>query len=214
MKIKSAMIVISFIILNCTMHLNVYAVQTTSSASKTPSSSQPVQSSTHSSSNSPVSESSSKAPSFATSSTPKPQSQQTPSSKKVETNNYSSVQQSQQTSSQPKQQYTYSSSSEASSAVSSEEQTSSLNLPEVTPEDISSPRTVTSVTYVNSNNSKILGIVACVLIGTGVLIVLIVILSSRKSGGNTFSRKRYRKSGRKKNKHLLADKYYRNIKRR
>ena len=102
----------------------------------------------------------------------------------------------------------------SSSEPSSQDGTSSLNLPEVTSEDLENQKQVTSVTYSNSNNSKILGVISCMFIGIGVIIILIVLLSSRKSGKNNLGRKRYGKIKRKKGKHLLADRYYRNIRRR
>ncbi len=64
----------------------------------------------------------------------------------------------------------------------------------------------------NPDNSRmnLLGILAWVCIGLGVLVVIIVLLSNR-TGNRTTGRRRYqRRPVRRKKKHLLSDKYYRN----
>lgn len=64
----------------------------------------------------------------------------------------------------------------------------------------------------NPDNSRmnLLGILAWVCIGLGVLVVIIVLLSNR-TGNRTTGRRRYqRRPVRRKKKHLLSDKYYSN----
>lgn len=66
----------------------------------------------------------------------------------------------------------------------------------------------------NPDNSRLnlLGIIAWVCIGLGVVVVIIVLLSNRSGARRSTGRRRYqRRSGRrKKKKHLLNDKYYSN----
>ena len=64
----------------------------------------------------------------------------------------------------------------------------------------------------NPDNSRmnLLGILAWVCIGLGVLVVIIVLLSNR-TGNRTTGRRRYqRRPVRRRKKRLLSDKYYRN----
>ena len=104
------------------------------------------------------------------------------------------------------------SSSEVSSKESSsEEPSSTISLPDVDSMDLSVPQMLGSGVEESTQNNTLLGILAWVLIGVGILIVLIVLFTSAKSGGKkSIGRKRYHRGTYKsKRKHLLDDKYYR-----
>ena len=77
--------------------------------------------------------------------------------------------------------------------------------------DLSVPQMLGSGVEESTQNNTQLGILAWVLIGVGILIVLIVLFTSAKSGGKkSIGRKRYHRGTYKsKRKHLLDDKYYR-----
>lgn len=104
------------------------------------------------------------------------------------------------------------SSSEVPSEASSEESSSStISLPDVDSMDLSIPQLIGSGVEEPTENNSLLGILAWVLIGVGILIVLIVLFTSAKSGSRkSVGRKRYHRGTYKsKKKHLLDDKYYR-----
>lgn len=104
------------------------------------------------------------------------------------------------------------SSSEVSSEESSsEEPSSTISLPDVDSMDLSVPQMLGSGVEETTQNNTLLGILAWVLIGVGIIIVLIVLFTSAKSGAKkSVGRKRYHRGTYKsKRKHLLDDKYYR-----
>ncbi len=100
--------------------------------------------------------------------------------------------------------------------TSSEPQESStISLPEASDDEVSLPRVFASATDVSvDNNNKLFGMIAWACIGLGILIILVVLFSSRWNSGGSVGRKRYPSIGGKKKKRLLSDKYYRNIKRK
>lgn len=103
-------------------------------------------------------------------------------------------------------------SSEISSAPSSEA-SSEIVLPSVG--SIAENNPISSVAVDSSANSKLnwLGIISWAFIALGVLVVILVVFSNRRPPSGGPGRKRYhKKPGRSKKKHLLNDKYYRNIK--
>lgn len=104
------------------------------------------------------------------------------------------------------------SSEESSSEESSSEESSSstISLPDVESMDLSIPQIIGSGVEEPTDNNSLMGIVAWVLIGVGILIVLIVLFTSAKSGSHkSVGRKRYHRGRYKSNKkHLLDDKYY------
>lgn len=102
-------------------------------------------------------------------------------------------------------------SSAVSSAVSSQAVSSAISMPDVDSADISVPQLLGSGVYVNPLNDKnvLLGVIAWVCIGLGIIIVLVVLFSSKKNAHRSMGRKRYhRKSLKTHKKRLLDDKYY------
>jgi len=96
-------------------------------------------------------------------------------------------------------------------ASSEESSSSTISLPDVDSMDLSIPQLIGSGVEEPTENNSLLGILAWVLIGVGILIVLIVLFTSAKSGSHkSVGRKRYHRGTYKsKKKHLLDDKYYR-----
>ena len=94
---------------------------------------------------------------------------------------------------------------------SAEEPPSTISLPDVDSMDLSVPQMLGSGVEETTQNNTLLGILAWVLIGVGIIIVLIVLFTSAKSGAKkSVGRKRYHRGTYKsKRKHLLDDKYYR-----
>lgn len=103
-------------------------------------------------------------------------------------------------------------SSDLSSVLSSQEESSQIVLPSVG--SIAEDSPLNSMAVEASSNSGInwLGIASWALIALGVLVVILVVFSNRRPPTGGPGRKRYhRKPARSKKKHLLNDKYYRNI---
>jgi hypothetical protein len=101
-------------------------------------------------------------------------------------------------------------SSESSYVFSSEEASSEIVLPSVG--SIQEENPLSSVTVDTATNKKMnwIGIISWICIALGVIVVLIVVFSNRRPPSGP-GRKRYRRPNRSRKKHLLNDKYYRNI---
>lgn len=102
-------------------------------------------------------------------------------------------------------------SSDSSGVAASAETSSEISLPSVgsVPED--NPLSSVIVDPVTNQRMNLIGIVSWVCILLGVLVVLIVVFSNRRPPRGGYGRKRYHRPGRTRKKHLLNDKYYRNI---
>lgn len=101
-----------------------------------------------------------------------------------------------------------------SSELSSEEESSSsqISLPSVGSVSEADPLSSAAANTDEAQKTKWIGIISWSCIALGVLVVLIVVLTNRRPPRG-MGRKRYRRSKRSNGKHLLNDRYYRNINR-
>ncbi len=104
-------------------------------------------------------------------------------------------------------------SSDAAGGLSSEESSSSsISLPSVGSVSEVDPLSSAASNPDSAQNNKWIGIISWTCIALGVLVVLVVVLTNRRPPRG-MGRKRYRRSKRSSGKHLLNDRYYRNINR-
>ena len=104
-------------------------------------------------------------------------------------------------------------SSDAAGGLSSEESSSSqISLPSVGSVSEVDPLSSAASNADSAQNNKWIGIISWTCIALGVLVVLVVVLTNRRPPRG-MGRKRYRRSKRSNGKHLLNDRYYRNINR-
>ncbi|HIS68208.1 MAG TPA: hypothetical protein IAA58_02395 [Candidatus Gallacutalibacter stercoravium] len=106
-----------------------------------------------------------------------------------------------------------SSSEESSSEEPSSEISAGPQLPDIDSEDLSVPLVVGSNASSGVEGNRMLGVAAWVCVGLGVVIILAVLLTSRRKGPpGSIGRKRYhRGSFRSRKGRLLDDKYYRGL---